>query len=401
MTELSQETCDEIDSLTESDAAFALYRFPSANEPVLAIGTTGSLVYPPGLEALDGRTGFVFAPFEITERHPVVLLKPVVRVTGAEAIAAALGTVRNRPSGEHRQSGEPTVAETGDSYTRYAGVFRTFTEALKKKEFEKLVLSRPTVREKDKRFSPARVFYQACRRYPTAFVYLFHTLPTGTWLGCTPETLLSGREGSWHTVALAGTRRQEETAIRSTTGSPATASAPANSGSVSQIEKNEERKHPAPWDEKNLHEQALVSAYLRSRLRSRGIVWEEKGPYSCPAGKVTHLLTDFRFTLPRADRLGDLLAALHPTPAVCGLPQEAARRFIRHHEGYDRAYYSGFAGWLSPAGETGLYVNLRCMRIGTHTLTLYAGGGLLAASELESEWQETEDKLQTLLTLVG
>ena len=57
-------------------------------------------------------------------------------------------------------------------------------------------------------------------------------------------------------------------------------------------------------------------------------------------------------------------------------------------------------GWI-PKAKTDLYVNLRCMNILPQTFTLYAGGGLLAASQLEDEWQETEDKLDTMRRIVG
>jgi isochorismate synthase len=95
-----------------------------------------------------------------------------------------------------------------------------------------------------------------------------------------------------------------------------------------------------------------------------------------------------------------LLNLLHPTPAVAGLPKEEARRFILENEGYPRRYYSGFAGWLDTAGRSDLYVNLRCMHIRPHRLTLYSGGGLLPSSVMETEWRETEDKLQTMLSVI-
>ena len=98
------------------------------------------------------------------------------------------------------------------------------------------------------------------------------------------------------------------------------------------------------------------------------------------AGALSHLKTDFQFSLKDNKGLGDLLKVLHPTPAVCGLPKEEAYRFILQNEGYDRRYYSGFIGWLDPEGRTDIYVNLRCMHIEDEQLTLYAGGGLLALS---------------------
>ena len=121
-----------------------------------------------------------------------------------------------------------------------------------------------------------------------------------------------------------------------------------------------------------------MASYIRRQLLSLGIRSTESGPYPAYAGALSHLKTDFHFSLKDNKNLGDLLKVLHPTPAVCGLPKEEAYRFILENEGYDRKYYSGFIGWLDPEGRTDLYVNLRCMHIEDEQLTLYAGGGLLA-----------------------
>ena len=220
-------------------------------------------------------------------------------------------------------------------------------------------------------FSPGKAFFAAVERYIRSYVYLCHTPETGTWMGGTPEILLSGEKGDWQTVALAGTQSLRD------------------------------GKLPKSWDHKNWREQQLVASYIRRQLSTLGITPEEKGPYSARAGEVSHLKSDFFFSLPDSEKLGDVLQLLHPTPAVCGLPKEEAYHFIIEHEGYDRSYYSGFIGWLDPKGKTDLYVNLRCMNILPQTFTLYAGGGLLAASQLEDEWQETEDKLDTMRRIVG
>ena len=148
-------------------------------------------------------------------------------------------------------------------------------------------------------------------------------------------------------------------------------------------------------------EQDYVASYIRRQLLSSGIHPTESGPYPAYAGALSHLKTSFRFTLKDNNRLGSLLELLHPTPAVCGLPKEEAYRFILDNEGYDRRYYSGFIGWLDPDGKTDLYVNLRCMHIENGQLSFYAGGGLLASSELNDEWLETEKKLQTMKRLVS
>jgi isochorismate synthase len=118
------------------------------------------------------------------------------------------------------------------------------------------------------------------------------------------------------------------------------------------------------------------------------------------AGCLLHLKTDFSFEMNDNDKIGNLLETMHPTPAVCGFPKKEAMRIINESEGYDRKYYSGFIGPLSTKGTTNLFVNLRCMNIGQDFLTMYAGGGILPSSELDSEWEETKAKLQTMLSLI-
>jgi isochorismate synthase len=248
--------------------------------------------------------------------------------------------------------------------------FEAFSKALAGKEFEKLVLSHCFSVPRKSGFSPANVFYRACRRYIRSYVYLFHTPQTGTWIGSTPEVLLAGKGNEWHTVALAGTQ-------------------PVTNG-----------KLPETWSENKREEQQLVTDYIRDCLLSFNIKPEEKGAYTVQAGELAHLKTDFRFSLSESQNLGKLLKALHPTPAVCGLPKEDAFRFINENEGYDRRYYSGFIGRLNPYEQTDLYVNLRCMQIEDKRLLLYAGGGLLASSDLKEEWAETEDKLLTMFRII-
>ena len=97
-----------------------------------------------------------------------------------------------------------------------------------------------------------------------------------------------------------------------------------------------------------------------------------------------------------AEALGKVVDALHPTPAVCGLPKAEAMLFIARHEGIRRDYYSGFAGPVGINGETHLYVSLRCARLEGRTMTFFAGGGIMPESRCEEEWMETEAKIKTI-----
>lgn len=353
-----------IDALIRENRSFALWRIPGES-PRFAMQTSGSARLLYNIEELDGQSGFVIAPFHVSEQHPIVLIRPDTTVLPQAWQTSANGMAR---ACHGHGKPLPTSWQNKEDYTRR---FNLFIEPLRKKAFDKLVLSRHQVVDgQSPTFSPAATFYKAVRRYRYSYVYLCHTPETGTWLGCTPEIILSGEKGEWHTVALAGTQ-------------------PLQGGEL-----------PTEWDGKNREEQEYVAFYIRKQLQALGITPAETAPSPVRAGELAHLKSDFSFSLPDNKQLGLLLKRLHPTPAVCGLPKEETYRFIQENEGYDRSYYSGFIGLLAPESRSDLYVNLRCMNILADTLVLYAGGGILASSEPESEWLETEAKMQTMKRLL-
>ncbi|MEG1161366.1 isochorismate synthase [Bacteroides sp.] len=355
-----------IDELIRRQCSFAIYRIPGEETPHFLMQREGAVRSIDSITALNEKRGFVIAPFRASEACPIVLIEPDIFSLDDVVLCddAVAGTDSDDAPALH--DGHSLHPHTND----YVACFDTFIRALRTKQFEKLVLSRSLTLEKKTDFSPAMAFYQACERYVHSYVYLCYTPQTGVWLGSTPEIILSGGQGEWSTVALAGTQSLQN-------------------GELPQL-----------WDDKNREEQGYVSSYIRRQLLSLGIRPVEKGPYPAFAGALSHLKTDFCFSLADNKELGHLLNQLHPTPAVCGLPKEEAYQFILENEGYDRRYYTGFIGWIDPAGRTDLYVNLRCMHIAPDRLTLYAGGGLLASSELEDEWQETEKKLKTMLSMI-
>ncbi|MTD56958.1 isochorismate synthase [Amycolatopsis pithecellobii] len=96
-----------------------------------------------------------------------------------------------------------------------------------------------------------------------------------------------------------------------------------------------------------------------------------------------------------------LAAALHPTPAICGSPTEAARQLVGELEPFDRGYYAGAVGWMTPDGDGEWAVSIRCAEVAPRALRLYAGGGIVPASDPKAELDETSAKFQTLLRAMG
>lgn len=346
----------DFEEVVANKQSFVLFREPDSD--ILYVGRSYgdyNLTFQ-HLDELNGQSGYVIAPFRADENHPIVLV-PIDEVDGYSLPKG----IENLPALQEIATEQVAVDEG------YARCFELFVGQLRDKVFDKLVLSRSVEKHGAELNDMAKAFSYAFNRYPHSYVYMLYTPQTGYWVGSTPEKMLQNKGDIWSTVALAGTQ---------------------------PLLKN--KKLPRRWSAKQCKEQEYVAAYIRQQLESIDIKFLEKGTYPAYAGALSHLKTDFYFLMPDENKIGDLLSLLHPTPAVCGLPKEEAYRFILENEGYDRSYYSGFVGLLDPKEETDLYVNLRCMNMQNGILTLYAGGGLLASSELNDEFQETEKKMQTM-----
>lgn len=352
---------DVITDWLRSGKPFVFYRLPGEQTCHGIRSDLSSLQYSEDVSLLNHASGYVFAPFQSGKGHPLCLLP------ADEEVCFVLS--RRRDDVVEAPAPVPSVGPVCETPSaEYAGIFSRFSAALVSGEYSKLVLSRRWSAECPPGFSLAEAFAVACQRYVHSYVYLLYIPHIGYWLGATPEILLSGCGNDYKTVALAGTQSLDR-------------------GHVS-----------VEWSEKNIREQRYVSDYICDCLRKRGIEPSVEGPLTVTAGALAHLKTEIRFTWDAAGHIGDLLKELHPTPAVCGLPEKEACRFICENEGYDRGYYAGFLGRSDAFGRTDLYVNLRCMQVdeGKENLCLFAGGGLLAASRCADEWMETERKLQTM-----
>ena len=271
-----------IDSFTQRDVCFALYRLPWTDEPILVMQEEGEPVSLDRLEELNQKKGFLLAPFQLTTSRPAVLIRPAIVAHDWEEIKLALQKWMARhpqPANSCVSSRQDRLPDAQGSSERdekeiYTETFSRFILPLKEKQFRKLVLSRSTVQPLHETFSPLATFIQACNSYPRMMISLCHTPSTGTWIGSTPEIILSGHEKEWHTVALAGTMPMQ--------------------GEVM----------PTEWSKKNKEEQAFVGEYIRKTVKKFGSKLTEKGPYTARAGQLVHLKTDFHFTLKDTDHLG-------------------------------------------------------------------------------------------------
>lgn len=114
-----------------------------------------------------------------------------------------------------------------------------------------------------------------------------------------------------------------------------------------------------------------------------------------------HLGTRIEGELAADVSAAELAARLHPTPAVCGTPRAKALSAIRARESVARGFYAGAVGWVDAAGDGDWYVAIRCARVQACTLRLFAGAGIVAASQPQSEVTETGAKFRAMLDALG
>lgn len=113
---------------------------------------------------------------------------------------------------------------------------------------------------------------------------------------------------------------------------------------------------------------------------------------------VQHLATDIRAMLVDETSVVAIAAALHPTAAVCGTPTERAMHYILSREQLQRGRYAGPVGWFDANGDGEFGIALRCGQLApdNRSIDLYAGCGIVAGSDPESEYAESESKLAAM-----
>ncbi len=248
----------------------------------------------------------------------------------------------------------------------YLARLQALVDALKAGAAKKVVICRKATlpRQPFSMEEATAAFWRLCRAYPKAFCSLVSIPTLGTWVAATPETLCRQVGTTFETMSLAGTRALADS---------------------------------TPWLAKEYREQDLVTGAIIAQLDLLGAQdLNVAGPQTVQAGAVAHLQTKISFT--GEFSLQQVASALHPTPAVGGLPLEAALRLMHGFEGGHRGLYAGYVGYLpAQKADASLYVHLRCACLTAGQPTLFAGGGILPESDPLAEWQETEAKLQVLM----
>jgi isochorismate synthase len=350
---------------------FVTYSLPNSDEWVTLIQYSAHPQHIDIRENLGNANGFLFSPFVENTRFPSYFLKPDLICKGLVSDKDNLNLLNSCNSFENflnkNQEGYTTTQE------EYVQAVTKIKEIIQTGQINKLVLSRVFQMKFPEDSSPLKVFETIHSKYPTAFRYIINIPEEGIWLGATPEPLLTVTNNQAVMVSLAGTQS-------------------LNSSRVDEV----------TWEEKELDEQNIVTQYIEEKIKKRGITeYSKTGPVTFQAAQLVHLQTQFSFSGELIkESFGDFILSIHPTPSISGMPKSKSLKLIPGFENYKRRYYSGFLGPVNSYREAHLFINLRCMRISDNQVSLYAGAGITAGSVPEKEWNETNHKLGTMLSVL-
>ena len=242
-------------------------------------------------------------------------------------------------------------------------------------DLSKVVLARTLRVDAGRTLDARRLVHRLRAVEPHCYTFAAPT-PAGTLVGASPELLVSRRGARVRSMPLAGT------APRSGDLDEDRANARSLAGSTKERE-----EHAIVVD--------AVAEVLGAFCDDLSF---DPEPVLEPTANVWHLATRFDGTLrdPTVTAL-DLVAELHPTPAVCGAPPSAASAVIEELEGFDRGAYAGPVGWMDAGGDGDWAIALRCAALDGASATLFAGAGIVAASDPAMEVDETDRKFRAFL----
>ncbi len=242
--------------------------------------------------------------------------------------------------------------------------------AFDEQRLEKIVLARKTILSFASRLDPVLLLDRIRPITSDCYHFLFQPERGVAFIGATPERLLS-RSGRYiATEAVAGTRPRGET----TSGDAAL---------IDQLLRSEKdrREHNYVRQSVAASMAPLCTSFQQDEEVSIMLLTRRMHLFSSMWGMLSDKVSD-----------ADLMRALHPTPAVGGVPTKVAMEAIAHHEPFDRGWYAGPVGWIG-ANASEFAVGIRSALVERNRISLYAGAGIVEGSTPEGEWEEIEQKI--------
>jgi isochorismate synthase len=243
--------------------------------------------------------------------------------------------------------------------------------------FRKLVPVRRTVLTLTQPIDPPTVLSRASAKYRECTRFWIER-EDHSFVGASPERLIRVKERDIETDALAGSLPR----------------APADDLDALIAELRAHKKN------KREHRE-VVDALKAVLLPLTDELTVSDVPLVRSLANLVHLWTPITATLKQKIHPLQLVALLHPTPAIAGTPKEQAVRWLLANEPVGRGWFSGPVGWFDARGHGAFVVALRSMVLCENRAWLYAGAGVVEGSDPDAEYEETAAKLNAMRTALG
>jgi menaquinone-specific isochorismate synthase len=269
----------------------------------------------------------------------------------------------------------PLQQHATQSHLEFKAVIQDALSAIEQETYRKLVLANAVDVSYSQPLNVLRSLDNLRHSYPDCYVFSMSNGKGQTFIGASPERLLSLNGKELLIDALAG-------------------SAPRGKSDAEDKALANNLLH----SDKDRHEHQIIIDLICQCLQHLGIPYEQPlPPKLLQLQNIQHLQTLIRAQHPSHLHLLDILAQLHPTPAVSGAPRAIACEQIRHYESFERDLYAAPLGWINHQGQGEFIVGIRSALIQGCQARLYAGAGIVAGSDPDRELAEVQLKLQVLL----
>jgi len=329
----------------------------------------------------SGTGPLLFASFAFDSTSPSVLVIPeiVLGQKNGKCWITWIGD-KNQPGLEKISnssiSGEITWQDAAKDEEVWRQQVTKAITAIKDGLVEKVVLARDLTATSTKEIDTRSLLQRLEIEYPSTWLFLVNGL-----VGATPELLVRLSKSLVTSRVLAGTIRKSGNEDRDL----------ALAASLAKSSKDLEE-----------HEYAVKSVAdgLAPFCSSTNV---PESPFVLHLANVMHLATDVTGVLNSSARQADiftLIEQLHPSAAVCGTPTEVAKKYISQLEQMDRGRYSGPVGWIDAQGDGEIAIALRCGLLSEDrkSIRIFAGCGIVADSNPEKEFAESQSKLIPMRT---
>lgn len=264
--------------------------------------------------------------------------------------------------------------KAGVEINKFQQTILSALESIEARKLNKIVLAQALDVLSAKGFSIFNSLDNLRQNHPNCYVFSISNSKGQNFIGASPERLISIRDRQLVIDALAGSAPRGKTAIA-----------------------DKELANLLLNSDKEKREHKVVIDFITQHLEQLGIKANILAPRLRQLANIQHLWTPIEAKIPHNVHPLEIVAQLHPTPAVAGAARDIACQEIRRYENFERGLYAAPLGWIDAQGNSEFIVGIRSALIDGDRATLYAGAGIVAGSDPDKELAEIQLKLQALL----